>query len=85
MKQHTVRRTQKILAADLEEGQTIAAALLDDGDPFSVTLYLVQKVQLLRPEDETVTVTLRYDYDGQGDETNIRVVGIRRMDFVTVV
>ena len=78
-----VRRTEKKIAFELEVGDVIAASLLDDEISFRVSLYTVTQVWPHSPGDETMTVELAYDY--KHTEPGTRTMGIRRMDFVTVV
>lgn len=78
-----VRKTERKLAYDLEVGDVIASIIsIEIGDPFRISLYTVEKIFPWTWEDETITFRVSYLY---GSEIGQRTIGIRLMDFVTVV
>lgn len=78
-------RTVKRVACDLKPGDVFAAALVDSG-PFAVTNYTVVEVVDNEMGSETMTVRVAYNYPiDKADGTGERVMGIRRMECVTVL
>lgn len=78
-----VRKTERRLAYDLAVGDVFAAVIAKEvGDPFQVSLYTVEEIYPWTWSDETITFKVSYLY---GSETGSRIIGIRLMDFVTVV
>lgn len=88
--QLNIVRTRKVLAYRLEVGDTFAMHFpVGDQDEFEVSLYTVTEIHELRPEDETVTVTVAYQYTASdGVEVvsgGTRVLDLKRMQFLSCI